>query len=613
MKHCVVNMAGSQTRFCSSSKGRNSVSLPRNKAHGQTASHQHFSCLQLLRPYRLQTLLSILAGSATILAGMGLMGSSGYLVSWAAERPPILDMILVITAIRFFAISRAACRYLDRLVSHDITFKWLMELRIWLYRVIEPLAPAILLQQRSGDLLSRMVNDVDILQNLYLRVMAPCVVAVIVTTVTVAGLHYYSTVLAWTTFAFFMLNGVVAPFITRRLSRGTGSEQVNVQSSLSGHLVESIQNISDLLVFGRENKMIRDMDIYNRKLGELQSRQARITGLQDTLSLGLPHLCMWTVLLLMAPLVLEGRIQGTHLALILLGVLTSFEAVQNMGTAWQFHEQSEESGRRLRSLSIKEPAVHDTDTPLRTPKGIPSVSFKSVSFSYEREPVLQDISFDLQPGRHIAVVGPSGAGKSTIAHLMLRFLDPDSGKIRFDGHDAREYALEELRRIMAVVPQQTHLFNDTLKANLLLARPGTDETALQQALMAARLLELTASLPKGLDTIVGEHGSQLSGGERQRVAIARAVLRDAPIFVFDEPTANIDSCTEKEIVRNLHDIMKERSVLWITHRLVHLENMHEIIVLDGGRVSERGRHSELIGSNGIYSKLLRHQSQIIND
>lgn len=563
----------------------------------------------MIRTYRWQILLSVAAAVCTILAGIGLMTSSGYLISRAAQRPPILDLMIVIVAVRFFALSRAAFRYVERLVSHDLTFKWLMTLRLELYRVLEPLMPGLLLRKRSGDLMGRMVADLDTLQNLYLRVTAPALTAAIVVAITVAALHVFSPLIAWTAFGFLAFNGIAIPWYAAGKARGIGHEQVAARSDLQSTLVENLQGLGDLLLLGADEQSRQSVRNRSLHLGRLQARQSAVTGVQDALS----HLCaqlgMWTVLLLAIPIVAAGHIDGVYLALITLAVVSSFEAVQPLGAAFQFHEQTQASSARLDEL-------HRAPLPIRVigeqeqPAGS-DIRFEHVSFAYERDIVLSDITFSLPPGRRIAIVGPSGSGKSTLAHLLLRFRDPTAGHILFDGRDLHTFTQETVLRHIAVVPQHTHLFNNTLRENLRLARPDVDEEQLWHALEQTHLADWAKRLPEGLDTFIGEHGARLSGGERQRVAIARALIKDAPVLVLDEPTAHLDTETERRVLDALLAFSKTRSLLWITHRLIRLESAHTILVMDHGRIAERGRHDQLIAANGLFARMIRQQNQVL--
>jgi len=300
---------------------------------------------------------------------------------------------------------------------------------------------------------------------------------------------------------------------------------------------------------------------------------------------------------------------GRFLALVMLG---SFEAVQPLGKAFQFLGRSVGAGERLFEIVDAEPEVTDPLKPVAPPTDH-TIRFDDVTFRYEpaAPPVLQNVSFTLEPGKRVAVVGPSGAGKSTLADLLLRFWDPTSGGITLGGHDLHELAQTHLRELVGVVSQDTHVFTDTLRGNLLVAKPEATDVDLRRALARAHLSDLAGCLPDGLDTHLGEQGLRLSGGERQRLSIARALLKDAPILVLDEPTANLDPETEAGVLEAAYELMPGRATLVITHRLVRMEEVDEILILDRGRIVERGTHEDLLNARGLYRELFEAQREVL--
>jgi ATP-binding cassette, subfamily C, bacterial CydC len=347
-------------------------------------------------------------------------------------------------------------------------------------------------------------------------------------------------------------------------------------------------------------------------MSRLQGRMAFITGLQESLGNLLMNLAMISALVLAIPLVSGGEIRGVYLAFLALVVLGSFEAVQPLGTAFQFLGRSVGAAERLFEIVDAEPEVDDPKEPLPLPE-VRKLVFDRVSFSYEDggPSVLEDVSFTLEAGGRVAVVGPSGAGKSTFAGLILRFWDPTSGRILVGSHDIRGYAQDEVRSLIGIVAQDTHVFNETLRANLLLAKPEATDGDLRRVISQAQLSDLVERLPDGLESSLGEQGSKLSGGERQRLSIARTLLKDAPLLVLDEPTANLDPVTERELLDAVYRLMQDRATLVITHRLVRMEEMDEILVLDGGRIVERGTHEELEGGRGLYRRMLDVQRELL--
>lgn len=568
--------------------------------------------LGFLNAYRWQVALAVLLGVATIGSNMGLLTTAAYLISAAALHPLLGELMLALYLVRFFGVSRAVFRYTERLVSHDVTFRLLLSLRSWFYSKLEPLAPARLSAYRSGDLLSRLVKDIEELENVYLRVVSPVIVAVLISLLTFGLFYLFNPLLAWVALGFLAATGVGVPVLVKWLARGLGRRQLELRAELDSQIVDGVQGVQDILAFGRAESQQARVDSLNRKLGRVQGRIALITGLQNSLSDLMMGLAMWTLLILSIPLVVSGQINGVYLALLALAILSSFEAVQPLGQAFVTLDRSLSAAGRVFEVIEARPQVEDPPKPIPAPVS-PSLEFKDVSFAYGpgEPPVLEHVSFTLSPGKRIAVVGPSGAGKSTLVNLILRFWDPVEGEILLGGHRLPEYAQEDLRRAIGVVAQSTYIFNETLRENLLLARPDATDAELEKVLEQARLSEFVSRLPQGLDTWAGEQGLRLSGGERQRLAIARTLLKDASLLILDEATANLDPVTERKLLAEVRRLMQDRTTLMITHRLVEMELMDEVLVMDKGRIVERGTHDRLIQFDGLYRKMFELQNQML--
>lgn len=560
--------------------------------------------------------LSVLLGAATIAASVGLMGASSWLISMAALRPSIAELQVAIVGVRFFGLSRGAARYLERLVSHSVTFRLLARLRVWFYERLEPLAPARLMQRRAGDLLNRIVADVETLEHFYVRAVAPPLVALVIVGATALFLGRYTPALGWTYLGFALLLGLALPFVAHALSRKPGAALADLRSALRVRAVDYIQGLPDLLAFGQGRDYRARLEAEGRHYGRAQRRMAQVTGLASAAGVVFTNLGMWSVLALSIPLVASGRLDGVMLAVLALMAQASFEAVQPLPLAAQMLASSLASARRLfEVVSGQPPAVGSRGAMAGGAQPGAGLQVEGLTFCYPGadQPALRRVSFELPPGKMMAVVGPSGAGKSTLVNLLVRFWDAPPGSIRLDGRDLLEVPEEEVRGRFGVISQRTYLFNASIRANLLLANPSAAREQIEQAARQAGLHDFISGLPQGYSTLVGERGVRLSGGERQRLAIARALLREAPILLLDEPTANLDPLTERLILENIFSLARGRSLLFITHRLVGLETMDEILVLENGRVVERGSHRELSRRGGLYQRMLAIQQRVLGE
>ncbi len=564
--------------------------------------------LRLLAPFWGQVALAVLLGTLTIGSSVALMGTSAFLISMAALQPSIAVLQTAIVAVRLFGISRGIFRYLERYVSHTVTFKLLARLRVWFYTALEPLAPARLMRYRSGDLLSRVVADIDTLEHFFVRVVAPPVVAVLVAVLVGVYLSGFSAILVLILFGFMLLAGVGVPLLTGALGGNTSRQLIDLRTDLQARLVDAVQGMADLIANGQGAHMQAQVRQTAQMLANAQRRMAWISGLGSGLGVLLHHLGMWGVLVMGVGLVERGAVDGVYLATLALMTLASFEAVMPLPQTAQHLEGSLEAGRRLFGIVDAEPAVTDPVASAARITGY-DLTVKGLSFQYAAgEPfALQHVDFHLPEGGRIAIVGPSGAGKSTLVNLLLRFWDYDQGEIVLGGHNIKAYPQAELRQAIGVVSQSTYLFNASVRQNLLIANPAASEEQIETALRRAGLFGFVQNLPDGLDTWVGEHGLGLSGGERQRLAIARTLLKDAPVLLLDEPTANLDALTERAVMAQLLELAGHKTTLLITHRMVGLEAMDEILVLQAGQIVERGTHMELIARDGLYQQMVTLQ------
>lgn len=567
--------------------------------------------LVLAWPFRTQMGVAALLGLATVSSSIGLLATSAYLISAAALHPSIAELQVAIVGVRFFGISRGVFRYLERLVSHSVTFRLLAHIRVWFYQALEPLAPARLLSYRSGDLLSRAVSDVETLETFFLRVLAPPAVAVAVTLgMGLFGLGFHRR-LGLLLPTVLVATATLLTLFAYLWNRKLGPQLVTVRSQLRTLLIDSVQGAAELTAFGASERQLQVIQKREATYRRLQKRASLAEATQNGLGVLTTNGGMWIVLVVAVFLANAGELDPLNLATLALAALASFEAVLPLPQATQSLTENLAAAQRLLEIVDAKPAVQDPRQPEPPPNRY-SLDVRDLRFHYDGQssPALDGVSFSLPERAKLAVVGPSGAGKSTLVNLLLRFWDYSEGEIRLGGVDVRHLNGDDVRRAFGVVSQSTYLFNATVRENLLLARPNAREEELREALRQAEVLDFVLSLPKGLDTPVGEHGLRLSGGERQRLALARALLQQAPILLLDEPTANLDALTERRIFQTLQRLQRKQSLLLITHRLVGLETFDQILVLDRGRVVEQGTHQELLKMGGLYWRMWHLQHQI---
>ena len=559
--------------------------------------------------------LSVLLSTLTIGSSVALIGTSAWLISTAGLHPSVADLGVSVVGVRFFGITRGLFRYLERLVSHNVTFRLLARLRVWFYERLEPLAPARLMEYKSGDLLARVIGDVETLENFYVRVISPSLTAILIGLTVALFFAAFYLPIAFVLILFFLILGLILPVLSQIAGHGPGGQLIAQRADIQSQLVDGIQGIADLLAFGRGSDRLVQVSNIGKIYGETQKQMARINGVHSALGTLFTNLGVWLVLLLVIPQVTAGNIQGVMLGTFALMTLASFEAVTPLPLASQMWNASREAARRLFEVVDAEPAVKETGEKRRATHLPSSLQVSNLSFAYPNQsvPALQNVTFTVSEGQSIAIIGPSGAGKSTLANLLLRFWDYESGEIRLGGSSIKDLGQDEVRRQFALVSQNNYFFNTTIRENLRLARRSIRQEEIEAAARAAQIHEFILSLPKSYDTLIGEQGLRLSGGERQRLAIARALLKDSPLLLLDEPTANLDPQTEQQVLETLFTTMRNKTSLLITHRLVGLERVDEILVMQDGQIVERGRHAELLVYKGLYRRLWDVQNQILSD
>ncbi|MBN2690827.1 MAG: thiol reductant ABC exporter subunit CydC [Burkholderiaceae bacterium] len=564
--------------------------------------------IRLFRPYGKWMLWGALASLLTVLANVALMATSGWFIAQMALVGLVgaaMDYFTPAAFIRAMAITRTAGRYVERLITHEATFRLLQELRVWFYRRLEPLAPARLQELRGADLSSRILSDIDALNHLYLRVLVPVGVALVGGALVLLMMALFSGRVAASTLLFLLLAGVAVPLLTFRLGHAPGRALVELRAQLRNAAVDGLQGLGELRIYGGMAQQAQRIGALTDAMIGQQRQLSRATGLSQGL-LGLcANLAMWAALLLAIPLVTDASILPAQLPMLALFVLASFEAVLPLPLALQMLGETLAAARRVFSILDARPQI-DEPANLPTPQWTQAdVQIDGLRLRYPgaqgAAPVwaLNGLSLHLQAGERVALVGPSGAGKSTLVQALLRFWDYQDGQVRIGGHDLRAWPGEALRAHIAVVSQDTYLFNTTLRDNLMLAKPEATEEDVIAACQAAQLHDFITALPEGYDTWVGEAGMRLSGGQARRVAIARALLRDAPLLILDEPTEGLDALTERDLLRDIAHLMQGRTVLIISHRIAALPAaVDRVLVMEAGRVVETGTPADLLARQG---------------
>ncbi|MER7579793.1 thiol reductant ABC exporter subunit CydD [Kitasatospora sp. NPDC097691] len=546
--------------------------------------------------------LSVLLGALALGCAVALMATSGYLISRASEMPPVLYLMMAVTSVRAFGIGRSAFRYAERLVSHDAVLRTLGTLRADVYRRLSTLAPAGLPAFRRGDLLSRLVADVDAIQDHYLRWRLPAAVAGVVALGSTLALAAFLPAAGAVLGLGLLLAGAVVPALAARWSAGAERRQAPARGRLATAVVDAFTGTAELTVAGALPGRLAAVRTADAALTRLAARSAATTALGTGLIALLTGLTVTAAAAVGVQGVRGGALAPVCLALVVLTPLAAFEAVTGMPLAVQARQRSRAARARLDEV-LNAPTVGQPSSPAELPEQPLPVAVRGLTVRHPGQAVdaLAGVDLDLAPGRRIAVVGPSGSGKTTLAQALLRFLEPGAGAVTFaagrpQAVDSRALAGEDVRRVIGLCAQDAHVFDSSLRENLRLARPGAGEDELRAALAAARLLDWTQGLPDGLDTMVGEHGARLSGGQRQRLALARALLADFPVLVLDEPAEHLDLPTADALTADLLAATEGRATVLITHRLAGLDDatVDEVLVLEGGRVAERGRWSELV-------------------
>jgi thiol reductant ABC exporter CydC subunit len=561
--------------------------------------------LSIVRPARRRLASVSLLGAGAIGASIALMGTSAWLISRAAQHPAEASLTLAIVGVQFFGLSRGFLRYAERLVGHDAALRVLGDLRVRVYERLEATAPAGLPFFRRGDLVARTVHDVDSLQDVPLRVIEPFVVAALVGVATVAAMWWVLPEAGLVLFVALALSASIVPWLTGRLAQRGEAKEATVRGELSAEVVDLFAGAQELVAMGGTEAQLARITRVDGRLRALSRKEAGTAGVGLALTTALAGLASWGALTLGVRATHAGSLNGALLAVLALVPLAAFELVSPLPAATQALQRGRVAAGRVFDAMDTPAIVSDPRRPLSLEDGPHTVQLRSVWASYPGagRAALRGVDLCLRPGRRVALIGPSGAGKTTLADVLARFLPADAGEVLLDGVPMERFAADDVRRVVGLVEQRAHLFDTSLAENLRIGRRSADDAQLERVLARVGLDAWLEGLTDGLSTAVGPMGARLSGGQRQRVAVARALLADFPILVLDEPTEHLEPAAADALTADLLDVTEDRAVLLITHRLSRLDEVDEIVVLDGGAVVERGTHGELLEAGGRYASM----------
>lgn len=556
-------------------------------------------------------LLALLLGALALGSSVGLMATSGWLISRASQHPPVLYLMVAVTATRTFGLGRAVFRYAERLVSHDAVLRMLADTRVAVFRRLERLAPAGLRGTRRGDLLSRLVADVDALQDYWLRWLLPAGTAVVVSAASVAFTAWLLPEAGAALAVGLLAAGAGVPLLTASVARRAERRLSPARGVLATRVTDLLTGTAELTVAGALPAHTAQARRADGVLTRIASRAATATALGDGLTALVSGLTVAATALVGAQAVAAGRLGGVAMAVVVLTPLAAFEAVLGLPLAVQYRQRVRRSAERVYEVLDAPDPVREPERPRKAPATPFPLVVKDLAARHpgQHRDALAGFDVTLTPGRRIAVVGPSGSGKTTLAQVLLRFLDAEAGTYTLAGVDAYALDSDDVRRLVGLCAQDAHLFDSSVRENLLLANRGATDTELRDALARVRLLDWVDALPAGLDTLVGEHGARLSGGQRQRLALARALLADFPVLVLDEPAEHLDLPTADALTADLLAATEGRTTVLITHRLAGLADVDEVIVLDGGSAVQRGRYAELLAVDGPLRDMVERETE----
>lgn len=553
----------------------------------------------------LAAFFGVIAAASTV----ALMGTSGWLISYAAEMPPVLSLGIAAVMVRSFALSRSVFRYLERLVGHDAAFRGLTDLRVSVYERLERLAPVGLLRFGRGDLLARLVADVDAALDLPLRVVLPWVQAALVSAATVAFLAWLVPGAGLALGVIVIIGLVAVPWIVARIAARTERRLAPTRGALSASVVSSLDGAADLLAFNSVDAALASIDVQDAELTAVAKRQSAGLGLGVGLNTALQGAAVVACLVAGISAVADGRLAPVWLAVVALLPLAVYDVVSTLPASALAYQRVRGSAERVAEVLQAPDPVHEPREPRPMPRPPLPVTCRGLVAGWTDEPVLRGVDLDVASGQRVAIVGPSGAGKSTFAMVLMRFLGYAEGSVQLDGRELRDLEGDAVREEVGLLTQDAHIFDTSVRENLHLGDPRASDDELRAVLTRVGLAAWLSQLPSGLHTDLGPHGTAISGGERQRLALARLLLAERRLLVLDEPTEHLDPQAADALTDDLLTVTAGRSTVLITHRLRGLDRIDRIIVLISGQVKAVGTHAELLDQGGWYADRWRAEQE----
>ncbi|MCD9520177.1 cysteine/glutathione ABC transporter ATP-binding protein/permease CydC [Photobacterium phosphoreum] len=565
--------------------------------------------LKLYRKHWFGLTLGMILGLLTLLSAISLLTLSGWFIAASAVAGlsiitrQTFNYMLPGAGVRGFSMSRTAGRWGERVVSHNATFKLLADLRLFFFRKLTPLIPGRHANLRDADLLNRLVADVDAMDHIYLRLVSPLVIGILGITIVTGFLAWFDPTIGFTLGGILLALMIILPIVFYRLGKRNGETLTHAKANYRITLLDWIQGHAELLLFNAEERYRQQAEAEQDKLLDAQRKMASLTGIANGLLMAATG---WTLVLIMwiAANGIAGNAPDPFVAMVAFTTMASFEMMMPVAGAFQYLGQTLSSAKRLNEI------IEATPDTVFDPKGYSAIAkgdirLNDISYTYygSDKPVVKHLSLDIKQGEKLALLGRTGCGKSTLLQLLTRSWDPQQGQILLDGVELTRWSEPALRNAITVVSQRVDVFNGSLRENLVLAKPDATDEQFVAALHKVGLNSLLDD--KGLDTWLGDGGRHISGGERRRIGIARALLHDAPILLLDEPTEGLDRRTEQQILTLLLEFAKDKTVVFITHRLVGLDSMDQICLMDEGEIIEHGQHQQLLAQNGRYAELCR--------